>query len=92
MKPGEEFDFNGTKAKYPDVKMIYWVGGNPFVHHQQRNRMLEAWHKVETFVVHDFAVDADGAGTPISCCRRPQPMSGTIWMRSVTIPRAISWR
>ena len=53
MKPGEEFDFNGTKAKYPDVKMIYWVGGNPFVHHQQRNRMLEAWHKVETFVVHD---------------------------------------
>ncbi len=54
MKPGEEFDFNGTKAKYPDVKMIYWVGGNPFVHHQQRNRMLEAWHKVETFVVHDL--------------------------------------
>jgi trimethylamine-N-oxide reductase (cytochrome c) len=53
MKPGEEFDFNGTKAKYPDVKMIYWVGGNPFVHHQQRNRMLEAWHRVETFVVHD---------------------------------------
>jgi trimethylamine-N-oxide reductase (cytochrome c) len=33
--------------------MVYWVGGNPFVHHQQRNRMLEAWHRVETFVVHD---------------------------------------
>jgi trimethylamine-N-oxide reductase (cytochrome c) len=52
--PGQEFDFNGTKAKYPDVKLIYWVGGNPFVHHQQRNRMVEAWRKVETFIVQDF--------------------------------------
>jgi trimethylamine-N-oxide reductase (cytochrome c) len=60
MKPGQEFDFNGTKATYPDIKMIYWVGGNPFVHHQQRNRMVEAWHKVETFVVHDFQWDAVG--------------------------------
>lgn len=52
--PGEEFDFNGTRAKYPDVKMAYWVGGNPFVHHQDRNRMLQAWRKLETFVVQDF--------------------------------------
>ena len=54
MKPGQEFEFNGTKAIYPDVKMVYWVGGNPFVHHQQRNRMLEAWHKLESFIVQDF--------------------------------------
>ena len=36
------------------VKMAYWVGGNPFVHHQDRNRMLQAWRKLETFVVQDF--------------------------------------
>jgi len=52
--PGGEFDFNGKRDKYPDVKMAYWVGGNPFVHHQNRNRMVKAWQKLETVVVHDF--------------------------------------
>ncbi|MFV0321625.1 MAG: trimethylamine-N-oxide reductase TorA [Alphaproteobacteria bacterium] len=52
--PGAEFDFNGTKDVYPDVKMAYWVGGNPFAHHQDRNRMVKAWEKLETFIVHDF--------------------------------------
>ena len=52
--PGAEFDFNGKRETFPDVKLIYWAGGNPFVHHQDRNRMLKAWQKVETFVVHDF--------------------------------------
>jgi trimethylamine-N-oxide reductase (cytochrome c) len=54
MNPGKDFDFNGTRSKYPDVKMAYWVGGNPFVHHQDRNRMVEAWKKLETFIVQDF--------------------------------------
>ena len=54
LNPGAEFDFNGTKATYPDVKMAYWVGGNPFAHHQDRNRMVEAWRKLETFIVHDY--------------------------------------
>ncbi|ABD87310.1 trimethylamine-N-oxide reductase TorA [Rhodopseudomonas palustris] len=54
LNPGKEFDFNGTKGKYPDVKLVYWAGGNPFVHHQDRNRMVAAWSKVETFIVQDF--------------------------------------
>jgi len=52
--PGKPFDFNGTRANYPDVKLAYWVGGNPFAHHQDRNRMVKAWHHLETFIVHDF--------------------------------------
>jgi trimethylamine-N-oxide reductase (cytochrome c) len=35
------------------VKLAYWVGGNPFVHHQERNRMLQAWQNLEVFIVHD---------------------------------------
>jgi trimethylamine-N-oxide reductase (cytochrome c) len=54
LNPGKEFDFNGKREKYPDVKLAYWVGGDPFVHHQQRARMVEAWRKLETFIVHDF--------------------------------------
>ena len=52
--PGKPFDFNGTRPNYPDVKLAYWVGGNPFAHHQDRNRMVKAWQKLETFIVHDF--------------------------------------
>ncbi|MDJ0929736.1 molybdopterin-dependent oxidoreductase [Breoghania sp.] len=52
--PSGEFEFNGAKMTYPDSRLVYWVGGNPFSHHQDRNRMGEAWKKIETFVVHDF--------------------------------------
>ncbi len=52
--PGGKFHFNGKEQEYPDVKMAYWVGGNPFSHHQDRNRMVKAWQKLETVIVHDF--------------------------------------
>jgi len=52
--PGKPYDFNGKRSKYPDIRLAYWVGGNPFMHHQDRNRMLKAWHKLDTFIVHDF--------------------------------------
>ncbi len=52
--PGGDFDFNGKRAKYPKAKLAYWVGGNPFAHHQDRNRMIKAWQKLETVVVQDF--------------------------------------
>jgi len=52
--PGAPFDFNGKRQTYPDVKMTYWTGGNPFAHHQDRNRMVRAWRKFETVVVQDF--------------------------------------
>ena len=52
--PGGILDFNGTQTTFPEVKMVYWVGGNPFAHHQDRNRMIKAWQTLETVVVHDF--------------------------------------
>ena len=52
--PGQPFDFNGKNQTYPDVHMAYWTGGNPFAHHQDRNRMVKAWQKLDTVVVQDF--------------------------------------
>lgn len=52
--PGAEFDFNGKRMKYPKAIMVYWTGGNPFAHHQDRNRMIKAWQTLETVVVQDF--------------------------------------
>jgi len=54
LNPGKPFEFNGTKGTYPNVKLAYWVGGNPFAHQQDRNQMLKAWRTLETFIVHDF--------------------------------------
>jgi biotin/methionine sulfoxide reductase len=51
--PGGTFDFDGRALTYPDIRLIYWAGGNPFHHHQDLNRMLRAWRKPETIVVHE---------------------------------------
>jgi biotin/methionine sulfoxide reductase len=34
LHPGESYDFNGRKGSYPDIRLVYWAGGNPFHHHQ----------------------------------------------------------
>ncbi len=53
LHPGRHFDYNGTTQPYPDIKAVYWAGGNPFHHHQDLNRLLTAWQRPETIVVHE---------------------------------------
>ena len=53
LHPGEAYDFNGTRRVYPDIRLIYWAGGNPFHHHQDLNRLVEAWRRPETVIVHE---------------------------------------
>lgn len=53
LNPGQPFDFNGEKLTYPDIKLVYWLGGNPFHHHQDLNRLVEAWRRPQTIVVHE---------------------------------------
>lgn len=54
LSPGQTIDFNGERITYPDIRLIYWGGGNPFHHHQDINRLLRAWRKPETIIVQDF--------------------------------------
>ena len=53
LNPGAPFVYNGEARSYPDIKLIYWAGGNPFHHHQDLNRLLRAWEKPETIVVQE---------------------------------------
>ncbi len=53
LGPGTAYDFNGERHVYPDIRMVYWAGGNPFHHHQDINRMVQAWRQPETIVVHE---------------------------------------
>jgi biotin/methionine sulfoxide reductase len=52
-RPGEPYDFNGRRQTYPDIKLVYWAGGNPFHHHQDINRLRAAWRRPQTIIVHE---------------------------------------
>ena len=53
LRPGEMFDYNVKRQPYPDIKLVYWAGGNPFHHHQDLNRLARAWQKPDVVVVHE---------------------------------------
>lgn len=51
LAPGNKIAFNGETLTYPDIKMAIYSAANPFHAQQDRNRMIEAWKKLETVVV-----------------------------------------
>ncbi len=53
LHPGEAYEFDGQLLHYPDIRLVYWAGGNAFHHHQDINRLCEAWRRPETVVVHE---------------------------------------
>ncbi len=58
LHPGEPFEFDGGHYRYPDIRLIYWAGGNPFHHHQDLNRLVRAWRKPDTVIVHEWCWNA----------------------------------
>jgi len=59
LKPGSPFDYNGTRSIYPSIHLVYWAGGNPFHHHQDLNRLAQAWARPDTIVVHEQTWNAN---------------------------------
>ena len=53
LHPGEPFDFDGQRLTYPEIRLVYWCGGNPFHHHQHLARLRKALARPQTIVVHD---------------------------------------
>ncbi len=53
LNPGAPFDFNGQRLTYPDIRLVYWCGGNPFHKQQDLNRLLQAWQRPETIIIHE---------------------------------------
>jgi biotin/methionine sulfoxide reductase len=53
LSPGADFVYQGRTYQYPDIRLIYWAGGNPFHHHQDLNRLRRAWAKPETVIVNE---------------------------------------
>ncbi|CRK53035.1 Dimethyl sulfoxide/trimethylamine N-oxide reductase [Rhodococcus sp. RD6.2] len=53
LHPGERYDYNGETRTFPDIRFVYWAGGNPFHHHQDLGRLRRALSRPDTIVVHD---------------------------------------
>jgi biotin/methionine sulfoxide reductase len=53
LSPGQEFDYDGRVYTYPDIRLVYWAGGNPFHHHQDLDRLRRALGMAETVVVNE---------------------------------------
>ena len=53
LDPGGAYDFDGERRRWPDVRLVYWCGGNPFHHHQDLNRLESAFRRPDTVIVHE---------------------------------------
>ncbi|SPS01641.1 molybdopterin-dependent oxidoreductase [Cupriavidus taiwanensis] len=53
LNKGQSFRYNGETLTYPDIRLIYWAGGNPFHHHQDLNRLRKAWAVPEAIIVNE---------------------------------------
>jgi biotin/methionine sulfoxide reductase len=55
LQPGEAFDYDGQHLTYPDIRLVYWAGGNPFHHHQDLGRLRRAFCRPDTVIIHESA-------------------------------------
>ncbi|MEV6770079.1 molybdopterin guanine dinucleotide-containing S/N-oxide reductase [Nocardia sp. NPDC051030] len=53
LNPGAPYEYNGEHRSYPNIRLVYWAGGNPFHHHQNLARLRGAFARPDTVVVHD---------------------------------------
>jgi biotin/methionine sulfoxide reductase len=53
-KSGASHQYDGKTLQFPDIKLIWWSGGNPYHHHQDLNRFAKAWEKPDTIIVNDW--------------------------------------
>ena len=54
LNPGPPIATTARRPTYPDIRLVYWAGGNPFHHHQDINRLRKAFAQVDTLVVHEI--------------------------------------
>ena len=54
LNPNGDYQFNGRDVTYPDTRLVYWSGGNPFHHHQDLKRLVRAFQQPETVIVNEI--------------------------------------
>lgn len=54
LRPGAAYEYDGQHRIFPDIRMVWWAGGNPFHHHQDLNRLRKAFQAPETIIVNEI--------------------------------------
>ncbi|MEM6421341.1 MAG: molybdopterin-dependent oxidoreductase, partial [Pseudomonadota bacterium] len=54
LNPGAPYPYDGRTQVFPDIRLVWWAGGNPFHHHQDLNRLREAFQRPETVIVNEI--------------------------------------
>ena len=54
LRPGQQYLYNGQTRTFPDIKLVWWAGGNPFHHHQDLNLLRQAFQRPETIIVSEI--------------------------------------
>jgi len=52
-QPGHKITFDGATITCPDIRLVWWAGGNPFHHAQDLNALVQAWQRPETVIVNE---------------------------------------
>lgn len=53
--PGGAYTYDLQNRIYPDIRLVWWSGGNPFHHHQDLRRLERAWTRPETVIVNEHS-------------------------------------
>jgi biotin/methionine sulfoxide reductase len=54
LNPKATYSYQGETRTFPDARLVWWAGGNPFHHHQDLNRLHEAFQTPETVIVNEL--------------------------------------
>ena len=54
LHPGGTYAYQGQTRSFPDARLVWWAGGNPFHHHQDLNRLHKAFQTPETIIVNEI--------------------------------------
>ncbi len=54
LNPGGPYAYRGETRAFPDIRLVWWAGGNPFHHHQDLNRLRRAFQRPETVIVNEI--------------------------------------
>lgn len=54
LNPKADYSYQGQTRTFPDIRMVWWAGGNPFHHQQDLNRVRQAFARPETVVVNEI--------------------------------------
>ncbi len=54
LNPNGRYQYQGQQRTFPDARLVWWAGGNPFHHHQDLNRLHAAFQTPETIIVNEM--------------------------------------